>query len=76
MRMKKGPKTQTDGAPVGRVAVTLDEMSQRKLRVLGEGNMSLGIRRAADVAYQRYQSQVDATPSRVMPPAGGLYGEE
>lgn len=44
------------GEPMTKTVVSLDEMSRRKLRVLGEGNISAGIRRAAEMAYARYQS--------------------
>ena len=52
---KRGPKPM-HGEPMTKTVVSLDEMSRRKLRVLGEGNISAGIRRAAEMAYARYQS--------------------
>lgn len=66
MTHKPGPKTETDGDPVTRSAVTLDEMTRRKLRVIGDGNMSLGIRRAADAAFDRYQRGQGFSADRVM----------
>lgn len=35
--------------------VSLDDMTVRKLKVLGDGNASRGIRVAADRAYKLYQ---------------------
>jgi hypothetical protein len=40
-----------------RKVVTLDEISLRKLKVLGDGNISQGVRRAAEVAYAKYQKE-------------------
>lgn len=40
-----------------KVAVTLSDLAIRQLRVLGDGNISLGARRAAEVAYGRYQNE-------------------
>jgi hypothetical protein len=53
---RPGPKTNT---PAGETLVkknfTLDEMTLRKLAVLGNGNLSAGVREAARVAYDLYQ---------------------
>lgn len=54
MARKPGPKTDTR-EPLARVTLTLDEMTRRKLKVLGDGNESAGARVAARVAYDRYQ---------------------
>lgn len=43
-----------------RHAVMLDELSVTQLRVLGDGNLSNGIRRAARVAFGRYQATPDS----------------
>lgn len=40
-----------------RVNVSLDERTMELLKVVGEGNLSRGIRRAARVAYERYQNE-------------------
>lgn len=54
-KKKPGPKTGPVDGPLERVYVTLDEMTKRKLTVLGRGNMSKGIRAAADYCFSRYQ---------------------
>jgi urease accessory protein UreE len=54
MTRKPGPKTETTD-PLARVTLTLDELTRRRLRVLGDGNESAGVRVAARVAYERYQ---------------------
>jgi urease accessory protein UreE len=54
MARKPGPKTET-ADPLARVTLTLDELTRRRLRVLGDGNESAGVRVAARVAYERYQ---------------------
>lgn len=59
MPRKPGPKTDTR-EPLERVTLTLDELTRRRLRVLGDGNESAGARVAARVAYERYQR---ATPT-------------
>lgn len=60
---KRGGKRNGAGRPrnnpeeaMTTTAITVDSMTLRKLAVLGEGNVSEGVRRAADVAYDRYQS--------------------
>ena len=54
-RNKPGPKPQIGGEPMKRTEVTIDDKTRRLLLVLGGGNLSLGVRKAADVAYDRYQ---------------------
>lgn len=54
-RRNAGRKTEQIGAPTKPVSVSLDEMTVRKLKVVGEGNLSRGIRIAADLAYQKHQ---------------------
>lgn len=54
-RPHSGKKTELGGQPTRRVQVTLDERTLEFLNVLGEGNVSKGIRLAARVAYDRYQ---------------------
>ena len=54
-RSNAGRKTELNGEPVERHQVMLDEMTVRKLRVLGEGNVSKGVRQATLVAYEQYQ---------------------
>lgn len=53
-RRNSGRKTELVGAPTKAVTLTLDEMTVRKLKVLGEGNASRGVRLAADMAYDAY----------------------
>jgi hypothetical protein len=62
MAKKRGPKPLHGDTMVKKV-VTLDEMTLRKLRVLGEGNVSAGVRKAADVAFKKYQSSPDVLGS-------------
>lgn len=38
-----------------RRTLTLDEMTWRRLLVVGKGNASMGVRKAARIAYDRYQ---------------------
>lgn len=52
---KRGRKTLVPGEPQARCNVTISEMTQRQLLVLGSGNLSRGIRRAAAVAWEKYQ---------------------
>lgn len=56
-RRNAGRKTEAVGAPTRPVSVSLDEMTVRKLKVVGDGNLSRGIRLAADLAYARYQKE-------------------
>jgi len=54
-RNKPGRKTELVGEPMRRTEISVDEMTLRLLRVLGDGNVSKGVREAARVAYDRYQ---------------------
>lgn len=56
-RQNAGRKTEVPGEVMERRTVMLDDTTRRKLIVLGDGNLSRGIRRAAGVAYERYQRQ-------------------
>lgn len=56
-RNNAGRKLETPGASATKRSVTLDEMTVRKLIVLGDGNVSKGIRAAANTAYDVYQRQ-------------------
>lgn len=58
-RKRAGRKSEVPGEKVEKKTVTLHPMTQRKLRVIGDGNLSRGIRRAADIAYDKYQSTPD-----------------
>jgi len=54
---KRGRKPINLGEVMSRKVVTLDDISVRKLKVLGAGNISRGARRAAEIAYERYQKE-------------------
>lgn len=56
---KRGPKPIFPGEVMQQKLVTLDQMTIRKLKVLGGDNLSRGVREAAEVAYDRYQSRKD-----------------
>ena len=58
-RRNAGRKTEVAGERMKRMCVTLDTRTIRLLIVLGDGNLSLGIRAAADVAYDEYQRKSD-----------------
>jgi|GEM_PF-2799364 len=60
VKRKPGVKVEPGLAgPVERRTVTVDELTWRRLLVLGKGNASMGVREAARVAYDRYQAQKD-----------------
>lgn len=54
-RRKPGPKTEIPGEVMITRLVCVDSLSVRKLKVLGGGNVSKGVREAARVAYDRLQ---------------------
>lgn len=56
-RLNAGRKTEVQDQKTERVNVTLDPLTVRKLRVVGEGNLSRGIRKSAELAYEKYQSE-------------------
>ncbi len=56
VRKNAGRKSTIDGEPMEHITATLDDMRMRKLDVLkGEGSRSEAIRKAIDLAYDRYQ---------------------
>lgn len=55
-RLNAGRKSEIN-EPLVKLAVTVHALALRQLRVLGDGNLSLGVRRAAEVAYDRYQNE-------------------
>lgn len=60
MTHRPGPKVEPGLAGhVERRTVSVDELTWRKLLVLGGGNASKGVRAAAKVAYDRYQNTKD-----------------
>lgn len=52
---KPGPKTEPELGELRRVQALLDRESLRRLKVVGDGNLSRGIRLASRVAYEAYQ---------------------
>lgn len=54
-RKNAGRRTELVGDPMRRIQVTVDEKTLEFLQILGEGNLSKGVRNAARVAYDRYQ---------------------
>lgn len=54
MPKKRGPKPMF-GTPMKKCVVLLDEMTLRKLRVIGDKNVSAGVRRSAEIAYNVQQ---------------------
>lgn len=54
-RKNAGRRTELIGDPVRRVQVTVDAKTLEFLQILGDGNLSKGVRNAARVAYDRYQ---------------------
>lgn len=56
---KRGPKPVVPGEVLKREIATIDSLTKRKLIVLGGGNFSKGVRVAAEVAFDRYQSMSD-----------------
>lgn len=54
-RRNAGRKTEKVGAPTRAVSVSLDELTVRRLRVVGDGNLSRGIRIASELAYEKFQ---------------------
>ena len=69
MAKKPGPKTEVPD-DMERVTLTLDPMTRRRLRVLGQSNESLGARVAARVAFDRYQRSVDGQRTAPWPTLG------
>lgn len=53
---KRGPKPKF-GKTMPRRQITIDDLTYRKLMVLGKQNLSEGVRVAADSAYERYQAE-------------------
>ena len=76
-RKKTGPKLERPGLRVDPVTYSVDDLTRRRLRVLGRGNESLGLRLAAAETYRNYQvkgslpalSDDGAAPAVPAPPA-------
>lgn len=58
-RRNAGRKTEVAGERMTRTNVSLDERTLRLLKVIGENNLSRGIRVAADMAYDAWQRKRD-----------------
>lgn len=54
-RKNAGRKPENPGEAMTHKTITLDSMSLRKLLVLGDGEVSRGVRVAAEIAFDRYQ---------------------
>lgn len=54
-RLNSGRKTEDPTEKVEKMTITIYPMTRRKLAVLGDGNVSKGIRKAADLAFAKYQ---------------------
>jgi hypothetical protein len=59
-RKKPGRKPDNPGQPYKRLIFTVDELTLRKLKVLGGNNRSRGLREAARIAYDKYQAMTDS----------------
>lgn len=55
-RRNSGRNTELPGEAMSKHTVTLDEMTVRRLKVVGDGNLSKAIRVAAEVAFDAYQN--------------------
>ena len=53
---KRGPKPLLGDEILTSKQVTIDRLTIRKLLVVGGGNISAAVRLAADIAYEKYQS--------------------
>lgn len=52
---KRGPKTELPPCEeLTRINLMVDEMTVRKLKVMGEGNASAGVRLAVKLAFERF----------------------
>lgn len=56
-RRNAGRKTEMPGEKMRKVTITVDEVTVRRLRVVGDGNVARGVRHAAQVAYDKWQRQ-------------------
>lgn len=62
MAKKRGPKTESGLDDLKRRTVIVDDATWRMLGVVGGGNTSKGVRKAARQAYQIYQRTPDDHP--------------
>ena len=59
MPKKPGPKLERGTEKVAAVTLSLDSMTRRKAKVIGQGNESAGVREAVRAEYKRLQSAPD-----------------
>lgn len=59
-RMKRGPKTDPLTGELAPLSILVDDLTRERLRVVGGGNLSRGVREAARIAYDRYQATPDS----------------
>lgn len=52
---KRGPKTELPGERMHNRQMTIDDKTERLLKVVGGGNLSRGVREAARFTYEAYQ---------------------
>lgn len=64
MANKPGPKVDPSVGPLEPKTVLLDDLAIRQLLVIGGGNLSNGIRKAARGEFKRYQT---APPTKETP---------
>lgn len=82
MPHKPGPKTELGGTPMTRRTLTYDDMTQRMLKVLGNGSASRGARVAARIAYKvrnlnpYTQIAESASPQPAVPPSAPSLPDE
>lgn len=69
--MSKGRQTR-DGAEVRRVQVTLDEITIERAKALGDGNLSIGLRKMAKEAEMKDTAPASPTNMLVAYHPGGL----
>lgn len=55
-RLNAGRKTEIQGEKMVRLTITVDPLTVRKLRVIGNGNKARGARIAAEMAYAKLQA--------------------
>ena len=67
---KRGVKLERADLTVSRKTFTVDELTLRKLKAVGDGNASLGLRIAARGEYARFQSLPELTAAPATPLKG------
>lgn len=58
-RKNAGRKTELSGVPTRNITITLDDLTHRRLKVIGGGNVSRGVRLSAEKGYEAYQRESD-----------------